>query len=215
MDFFKFLFSKIFFKNLIAAIIILVVIIFALNLYLDSYTHHNEYHLVPDLTNKSYEEAKKILEKRKMKIVIIDTVDYNPKFKKFAIVEQNPRNNDKVKVGRKIYVKLNNNKYALVSFPDIIGKSRRQALSLIKSSGLKVGKITTRPYFAEIVLKAYLKRDTLKHGSKVPKNSVINLIIGDGKRAVEEEENNGQKDTGESQQPDENIQKTINNVIGN
>ncbi len=197
-----------------AAIILLVFIVSGLNLYLDSYTHHNEYHLVPDLTDKSYEEAKKILEARKMNIKIIDTVDYNPAFKKFAIVEQNPKKDDKVKVGRKIYVKLNSDKYALVSFPGIIGKSKRQALSLIKASGLKVGKITTQPYFAEIVLKAYYNHDTLKHGSKVPKNSVIDLIIGDGKRGVDENEGNGQNDTGEII-PDADIQKTVNDVIGN
>ncbi len=215
MDFFKFLISKTFLKNLIAAVILLVLIVFGLNIYLGSYTHHNEYHLVPDLTNKSFEQAKKILEDRKMKIEIIDTVDYNPKFKKYAVVEQNPRKDDKVKVGRKIYVKINNNKFAQVSFPHVIGKSRRQALSLIKASGLKVGKITTRPYFAEIVLKAFHKKDTLKNGSKIPKNSVIDLIIGDGKRAVDEEENNEQNEGTQSQQPDADIQKTINDVIGN
>lgn len=221
MDFFKFLISKTLLINIIAAIILLVLIVLGLNLYLNSYTNHNEYHLVPDLTNKSFEKAKKILESRKMQIEIIDTVDYNPKFKKYAVVEQNPKKGDKVKVGRKIYVKLNNNKYAKISLPHIIGKSRRQALSLIKASGLKVGEITTQPYFAEIVLKAYHNQDTLENGDKIPKNSVIDLVIGDGKRAVDEDENNNEEeiennnDDSPLQQPDADIQKTINDVIGN
>ncbi len=214
MDLLKFLTSKIFLKNLVAAIILLLLIVFGLKLYLDSYTHHNDYHLVPDLTNKSYEQAKKILEDRQMQIVIIDTVDYNPKYKKYAIVEQNPRKNDKVKVGRKIYVKINNNAFAKVSFPAIVGKSRRQALSLLKASGLKVGKITTQPYFAEIVLKAIHQKDTLKTGSKIPKNSVINLIIGDGKRAVDEEQNDNQSESSDTQKPDAKIQKTLDDVLG-
>ena len=215
MNFLKFLISKTFLLNLVAAILLVVLIIFGLNIYLDSYTNHNDYHRVPNLINKSYKKAKKILEARNMQIEIIDTVDYNPKYKKYAVVEQNPRKNDKVKVGRKIYVKLNNNKYAKISFPEVIGKSRRQALSLIKASGLRVGKVTTRPYFAEIVLKAFHKKDTLSNGDKIPKNSVIDLIIGDGKRAVDENENNEQNDAGGSQQPDADIQKTINDVIGN
>ena len=215
MDFLKFLMSKTFLKNLIAAIILLVLIVFGLKIYLNSYTNHNDYHLVPDLTNKSYEQAKKILEDRQMQIVVIDTVDYNPKYKKYAIVEQNPRKNDKVKVGRKIYVKINNNAYAKISFPEIIGKSRRQAMSLIKASGLRVGKITTQPYFAEIVLKAIHQKDTLKNGSKIPKNSVINLIIGDGKRAVDEGNQQNESDSSDTHKPDAEIQKTLDDVLGN
>jgi len=211
MDFLRFLISKTFLKNLIAAFIIAVIMVFGLKIYLSNYTNHNEYHLVPDLAGKSFEQAKKILEDRKMHIVIIDTVDYNPKFDKYAIVEQTPRKNDQVKVRRKIYVKINNNAYAKVSLPKILGKTKRQALSLLKATGLKPGKITTRPYFAEIVLKVIHQKDTLKTGQKIPKNSVIDLIIGDGKKAVDQTDNN----TDNSQIPDPNIQKTLENVLGN
>ena len=213
MDFFKFLFSKTFLKNLLAAFILILLLVFGLKIYLNLYTHHNEYHLVPDLTGKSFEEARRILHDRKMNIVIIDTVDYNPKFPKYAIVEQNPHKNDKVKVGRKIYVKLNNDAYAKVSLPHIIGKTKRQAVSLIKASGLKVGKITTKPYFAEVVLYALHQKDTLHNGSKIAKTSQIDLIIGDGKRPVDETEATDNPTTGK--QVDENIQKALNNVLGN
>jgi beta-lactam-binding protein with PASTA domain len=210
MNFFKFLLSKTFLKNVIAAVVLITVIIFGLKLYLNVYTHHNEYHLVPDLSKKSFEEAKKILESRKMNIVIVDTVEYNPKFPKYSVVEQNPRKDDKVKVGRKIYVKLNNSAFAKVSFPDILGKTKRQAVALLKASGLKPGKITRKPYFAEVVLFAIYQKDTLKPGNKIPKTSVVNLIIGDGKRPVDAD-----KPETEHQSPDTDIQNTLNNVIGN
>ena len=214
MNFFKFLISKTLLKNLIAAIILLFLIIFGLKIYLNRYTHHNEYHLVPDLTNKSYEAAKKILKDRQMEIVIIDTVDYNPKYDKYAIVEQNPHKDDQVKVGRKIYVKINNNAYSKVSFPAIVGKSKRQALSLIKAAGLKVGKISYKPYFAEIILKAIHQKDSLKTGFKIPKNSVINLIIGDGKRSVEDDFK-ADSPKNKTEKPSADIQKTLDNVLGN
>ena len=215
MDLFKFLFSKIFLKNILTAIILLAIIIFGLKLYLNNYTHHNDYHMVPDLTNKSFEEAKKILHDREMNIVIIDTVDYNPEYHKYAIIDQNPHNNDKVKVGRKIYVKINNNAYAKVSFPAVIGKSKRQAISLLKSAGFKVGKISTQPYFAEIILGAKHKNTKLKTGSKIPKNSVIDITIGDGKRSVDNGNNDENDSNNDSQTPDASIQKTLNDVIGN
>jgi beta-lactam-binding protein with PASTA domain len=212
MNFLKFLISKTFLKNLIAAVILIAVIIFGLKLYLNLYTHHNEYHLVPDLRKKSFEEAKKILEERKMNIVIVDTVEYNPKYPKYSVVEQNPRKDDKVKVGRKIYVKLNNSAFAKVSFPDILGKTKRQAIALLKASGLQPGKISRKPYFAEVVLYAIHQKDTLKAGQKIPKTSVVNLIIGDGKRPGD----TGESGSGENNDsPDNFIQNTLDNVIGN
>ena len=212
MDFLKFLISKTFLKHFALALFIIIALIFGLKLYLGVYTHHNEYHIVPELTGKSYEKAKKILEDRKMNIEIIDTVEYNPKYPKYAIVEQNPRKDDKVKVGRKIYVKINSNAYADVSLPEIVGKTRRQAISLLKASGLQPGKITEKPYFAEVVLHAMYLGDTLQNGNKVPKTSKIDLIIGDGKRPVDAPENEPDNN---SQQPDETIQNTLNNVLGN
>jgi len=213
MDFLKFLISKTFLKNLLLAFLLIILIIFGLKIYLGTYTHHNEYHVVPELTGKSFEEAQKILQERKMNIVIMDTVDYNPKFPKYAIVEQNPHKDDKVKVGRKIYVKINNGKYADVRLPKIIGKTKRQAISLIKASGLQIGKISTKPYFAEVVLYAIYHNDTLKNGNKIPKTSKINLIIGDGKRSVDDLEDNNEQ-TNTPPQADKNIQNALNNVLG-
>ena len=212
MDFIKFLISKSFLKNALVAIVLLLVMVFGLKIYLGSYTNHGEYHLVPDLQKKSFDEAKKILTERKMNIVVIDTMEYNPKYPAFSIVEQNPHKNDKVKVGRKIYVKLNSGKYAKVSLPDIFGKTKRQALTLLKSSGFVPGKISTKPYFAEIVLYAMHQNDTLKKTSKIPKTATIDLIIGDGNRPVPSGDEEEGEDTGKV---DKNIQNTLDNVLGN
>ena len=214
MEFIKFLKSKIFLKNLLAAIILTFFIIFGLNLYLDNYTHHNDYHLVPQLKGKSVEEATSILNDRKMKLVIIDTMEYNPDYPKFSVVEQNPHQGDKVKLGRKIYVKINSGKYSQIPFPNILGKTQRQAQSILSATGLKIGKISKRPYFAEVVLRAIHKKDTLKPGMKIPKNSKINLIIGDGKAPVENT-NEVPDNTNVNNQTDNQIQNTIDNVLGN
>ncbi len=215
MDFFKFLISKTFLKNLIAAIILTFLLVFALKLYLNSYTNHNDYHLVPELKGKSIEQANKILKDRKMKMVIIDTLEYNPDYPKFSVVEQEPRKGDKVKLGRKIYVKINNGAYSNISFPNILGKTERQAKTLLKTSGLRIGKITKRPYFAEIVLKAIHQKDTLKAGMPIPKTSKIDLIIGDGKTSVEGSNNDESSDNGNEGEKDKQVEKVLNNVLGN
>ncbi len=215
MDFFKFLISKTFLKNLIAAIILTFLLVFALKLYLNSYTNHNDYHLVPELKGKSIEQANKILKDRKMKMVIIDTLEYNPDYPKFSVVEQEPRKGDKVKLGRKIYVKINNGAYSNISFPNILGKTERQAKTLLKTSGLRIGKITKRPYFAEIVLKAIHQKDTLKAGMPIPKTSKIDLIIGDGKTSVEGSNNDESSNNGNEGEKDKQVEKVLNNVLGN
>lgn len=198
---------------MLAAIILTIIIVLGFKLYLNFYTHHNEYHIVPDLSKKSFSEAKQILEKRKMRIQVIDTIAYDPKFPKYSIVAQDPHKNDKVKVGRKIYVKINSGTYNNISLPNILGKTERQAKSLLRASGFNIGKITTHPYFAEVVLYAIHQKDTLKSGSKLPKTSKIDLIIGDGKRPIDSEET-PQNESG-AEKVDKNIQNTLNNVIGN
>ncbi len=213
MDFFKFLISKTFLKNLIAAIILTIVIIFGLDFYLDSYTNHNDYHLVPELKGKKVEEVEKILKDRKMQLIIIDTLEYNPDYPKFSVVEQDPRRGDKVKIGRKIYVKINSGKYSNIKFPNILGKTERQAKTILITTGFRIGKVTKRPYFAEVVLKAIHKKDTLKAGMLVPKNSKINLVVGDGKTSIDS--GNDNSDNQEDNNTDNQVEKVLNDVLGN
>ncbi len=211
MDFLRFLVSKTFFKNLLAAIFLTVLFVFGLQFYLDSYTNHNDYHLVPELKGKKIEEAEGVLKKRGMNLVVIDTVDYNPGYPRYSIIEQDPRKGDKVKLGRKIYVKINSGGYSKVPFPNILGKTERQAKTILKTTGFKIGKITKKPYFAEVVLTALHKKDTLKAGMPVPKNTSVHLIVGDGKTSVESTTNEGTDDSS----ADNNIEEILNDVLGN
>ncbi len=213
MDFIHFIFSKTFLKHLLAAVILTVLLVLGLQYYLDSYTNHEEYHLVPELKGKKIEEAERLLQERDMKLRVIDTVDYNPDFPKYSIIEQNPREGDKVKLGRKIYVKINSGGFSKVPFPNIVGKTERQAKTILKTTGFKLGKIIKKPYFAEVVLYALHKKDTLKPGMPIPKNTTINLIVGDGKTSVESSENDSENTT--DNQSNNNVEEILNNVLGN
>lgn len=213
MDLIRFIFSKVFLKNLLIAVLLTVLLIFGLQFYLDSYTNHNDYHLVPELKGKKINEAERVLQDRGMKLSVIDTVDYNPDYPKYSIIEQDPRKGDKVKLGRKIYVKINSGGYSKVPFPKITGKTERQAKTILKTTGFKVGKITKRPYFAEVVLYAFHKKDTLKPGMPVPKNTTINLIIGDGKTSVESSGDSSEDATENNR--NNKVEEILNNVLGN
>ena len=179
-DFFLYLVSKTLWKNLAIMLILSILILVGIYFWLLSYTHHDEALTVPDFYGLPYKKAKKIAKKNRMELVILDTLEYDPDLPKFAIREQTPRKGDKVKSGRKIYVKINAARYRDVELPKLRGITLRQAKATLHALGLKTGKITKKPYFAEVVLDVIHGRDTLRRGDKLPRNSVVDIVVGSG-----------------------------------
>ena len=187
MKIIQFLKSGAFFKQLILALIIVGVLVFLLINFLDFRTRHGEEIDVPDLTKMKIEIAEQKLEELGLEALILDTVDYNPNFPAFSIVEQDPEVGDKVKDGRKVYVKVNAGGYAMITMPDIEEKTYRQIQATFRAIGIKEGEVRYEPNLAkDLVLSVKLKGKTLKKGDKVLKNSVVDLILGDGKRTFAE-----------------------------
>jgi beta-lactam-binding protein with PASTA domain len=149
---------------------------------MSSTTNHDVFTEVPNLQGKKLEITKSLLEERNLSLGDIEYKDYNPKFPKEAIVEQNPKAGSKVKTGRKVYLSINKSEYRLVRIPDLENKTKRQAVSTLSDIGFKIGKITYRPYFAkDAVLELTHKGKKLSKDDKLPYTSVIDLVLGDGK----------------------------------
>jgi beta-lactam-binding protein with PASTA domain len=109
-------------------------------------------------------------------------VDFRPEFPKLTIVEQEPRAGAKVKEGRKIYIKINAEKFTMVPVPDLVEKTYRQAVPTLEAVGLHEGVVTYRPYLGkDMVLEMSMNGKKLKAGDKVLKSSKIDLVLGDGK----------------------------------
>jgi beta-lactam-binding protein with PASTA domain len=180
MSWIKFFFSKVFWKNIFIMLIVTGLGLVGLYFYLLRYTQHGKTYPVPEVYGLKPGEAEKILKKNKMRMVIIDTLDYDPDLPKFAIREQNPKAKTFVKEGRKIYVKLNAGAYRKVKLPKLRGLTLRQAKATLQSMGLIVGKVKEEPYFAEVVLDVLKGKDTLRAGEELPVKTVINLIVGSG-----------------------------------
>jgi len=183
--FFLYLFSKQFWKNLFIMAVLSILIVGGLYIWLLRYTRHGESVTVPDFYGLRYKKARALAKKHHMELVIIDTLNYDPDLPAYAIREQMPRAGDAVKTGRKIYVKVNAAHYRTVEIPKLRGITLRQAKSTLEAMGLKVGKITTKPYFAEVVLDVLHDGDTLRRGDKLPQNSVVELVVGSGKEEFE------------------------------
>lgn len=182
MGIFKFLFSKTFVLQLIIAVVLFGLLSFGLLKYLDYTTNHGETIKVPELKKMSIDKAKSILTDKKLNLFLLDTVQYRPEMPDFSIVEQDPTAESEVKLGRKIYVKVNAGGYSDVTLPEFKDKTYRQLLANILSLGLKEGKITYKPHFAKDIIIALKKEGkTLEMGDKVQKNSTIDFVLGDGK----------------------------------
>uniref|UniRef100_UPI00404A3F5A PASTA domain-containing protein n=1 Tax=Flavobacterium sp. TaxID=239 RepID=UPI00404A3F5A len=187
MSFFQFLKSKTFLIQIAIALVIVFVIVYSLLFWLDSTTNHGEEITVPELNSLSIEEAAQKLEAVNLQYEIIDTLHYNPDYPKYGVMAQEPVANYKVKSGRTIYLKVNASDYQIVSVPDLVQKTLRQAEPTLQAIGLVVGEITYEPYLAkDMVLEMKYKGKTINPGDKLPKTAAIDLTLGDGSIAFDE-----------------------------
>jgi beta-lactam-binding protein with PASTA domain len=178
----KYLTSRVFFAQVLAAMTIVAIISYLFFHWITYTTHHGQEITVPDLSKLSAEQAEEKLDALDLDYIILDTVDFRPEFPKLTIVEQEPKAGSKVKEGRKIYIKINASKYTMVSLPDLVEKTYRQAVPTLEAVGLLEGTITYKPYLGkDMVLEMRMNGKKLKAGDKVLKSSKIDLVLGDGK----------------------------------
>jgi beta-lactam-binding protein with PASTA domain len=171
--FFKFLTSRIFWLNMLLALLVLVLLGFGTNVLLDNYTRHAESEEVPDLRGISYLKAKEILNEKKLRYQVVDSVFF-AELPKMSVTEQIPAAGSKVKEDRVIYLTINSANPPLVKVPDLKDQSLRSAQSLLESMGLRVGKITEKPDIAnDVVLK-----QGLAAGTTVAKGTEVPLTVG-------------------------------------
>lgn len=200
MRFIDFIFSKIFFKHLLLAIVAANIIFWGSLFFLNFYTRHGEAIPVPDLHGMSIEQALKKLQENNMLGIITDSVFLTDK-PKGTIIDQNPPISFKVKNGRKVFLTINAFYPERVQIPNMVGVSLRQAKAMLETYGLKIGKLRYVPDIAkDNVLEQKYKGKKIAEGTLVEKGSLIDFVLGKGD--IEEE-----SDTTQTQkiEPDEEI----------
>ncbi|CAM1348507.1 PASTA domain-containing protein [Tenacibaculum crassostreae] len=179
---FQFIKSKTFLKQIGIAIVSILVFVFVLQWWLGVTTNHNQKIQVPNLHKMSLAEVEQKLTDLNLDFVVIDSANYNPDYPKKSIIEQDPEAGDFVKEKRKIYVTLNPSKYRDVQIPDLNGRTRRQATTHLRSIGFKVGDNVTwvADIGKDVVRGLKYKGQKIEPGTKLPKQTTIDLILGDG-----------------------------------
>ncbi len=183
MSIFQFIKSKTFFKQAGIAIVGLVVFVFVLQWWFGFTTNHDQKIQVPDLQKMELSEVEKTLKALDLRFEVIDSASYNPSYPNRSVIEQNPEVGDFVKENRKIYLTINPSKYRDIAVPDLNGRTKRQAVTHLLSIGFKVGKFSyVRDIGKDVVRGMRFNNRRIRSGNKLPKNSTIDLILGDGKQ---------------------------------
>lgn len=184
MSLLNFVKSKTFLKQLGYAVIGLLVFIFLLMQWLKISTNHSQKIQVPDLSKLTISEVKTKLDELDLEFKILDSTNYNPTYPPLSVIEQDPETGNFVKENRKIYLKINRATYQDIQLPNILKKSRRNAETVLKAVGFRIGKNPKYvPDIAKDVVRGLYHNGKVVHaGSKLPKNSVIDLKLGDGKK---------------------------------
>ena len=178
-DFFSFKNNKAFWLNLIAMPIVVIAVIFGVLHWLDTYTHHGESIIVPNVNGLPWEKAESELNKKNLKVEIVDS-NYVKGIPAGAILEQKPQGGAKVKMGRSIYLTINTGEVPKVTIPDIIDNSSfRQAEARLRALGFKL----TEPEYIEgekgWIYGVKYNGKELVSGEKIPREAVLTLCVGD------------------------------------
>ena len=178
-DFFSFKNNKAFWLNLIAMPIVVIAVILGVLHWLDTYTHHGESIIVPNVNGLPWTEAENELNKKSLNVEIVDS-NYVKGMIAGAVLEQKPVGGAKVKIGRTIYLTINTGEVPKVTIPDIIDNSSyRQAEARLRALGFKL----TEPEYIEgekdWIYGVKYNGKELTPGEKIPREAVLTLCVGD------------------------------------
>jgi len=145
-------------------------------------TDHGDYVKVPELKGKTLDSVAIELDKLDLKYIVLDSGNYNPNYKIFSVLDQQPKFDSKVKEGRKIYLTINSSDFKMLEVPNVIRTTIRQARKSLESLGFIIGEIE---YIDDIgkdeVISFSYQGKQLKPGDTLRKTSVIDFKLGNGK----------------------------------
>lgn len=171
----------------IALMILIVIGICYFYIYLPNATCHNCSITVPDLAGMKYDELESFLSNHELRFEVEDSV-YHEDYPPLTVLRQFPKAGSIVKPNRIIYVSINPVMPPMVPMPDLANPnnttSRIGAEAILRSNGLKRGRILQRPHVdLNLVLEIRYQGKKIEPGTRIPKGSVIDLVVGDGNGA--------------------------------
>jgi len=174
---FKFFYSKKFLINLAIALLIVVLFVWGIFKFIDSYTNHGETISVPSLEGMNIEEVKSTLTEKGLRYVILDSI-FIEKAEKGVVLEQNPLPDNLVKENRTIYITTTKVIPPKIKMPDVTSMSQRLAVAKLESYGLKVDIKYIPSEHVNSVVMQQMKGKEIKGGVLIDLGSKITLSVG-------------------------------------
>ena len=177
---FRFITKQPFWVNLLAAIALVVGLLFLVLWMLGFITRHGQYERVPSVIGKPSAEAIRQLEDKGFTVEIQDSIwlESEPVG---AVLKQLPAGEDMVKAKRTIYLTINRSQPPMVDMPNLVGLSFRNAELYIKQMGLRLGDTTRQPDIAkDAVLQQLYNGQPIRPGTKIYQGSTVSFVLGSG-----------------------------------
>lgn len=169
---------------LIAGGSLMLIMILYFYAYLPAVTNHHESITVPEIVGKNFNELEEFIGKRDLRYEVSDS-SYSDDHPPLTVLKQYPEAGAKVKENRVIYVSINRLTPPTVPVPNLIDGSLINADAVLRSNELKRGRIElVRGPYLQFVQGMKYKGQPIEPGTRVPKGSVIDLVVMDGGRAV-------------------------------
>lgn len=166
------------FKNLLWAVIFLVVLAIAVSIGLRIVTRHGQTVTVPDFTSLTVAEAEQLAADEHVGVKVVDSV-FVRRLSGGVIYRQQPKAGSTVKKGRSIFLTINSKVPRKVVMPNLLGYSVSEARSSLRNRGLAIGRLNyVRDIATNSVLGQSLNGVELKAGDLVVSGSPIDLKVG-------------------------------------
>lgn len=177
---FKFLTTRPLWVNILAAIFIVIILVFILVQSLESITHHGQSLKIPDVKGRTIDEATSLLERQGFEVMVQDSVYYDS-IPGLTVVKQFPDPDATVKVNRTVYLTINRSIPPTIEMPNLVGMSFRNAELQLKARGLRLGDTSYKPDIAKnAVLEQIIDGESIKPGSKIKMGTTVSLVLGAG-----------------------------------
>ncbi len=180
--------NKVFFRNLVLLLGVLLIGFLILYFGLRMYTGHGESSATPDLTGLTIEQAEKLLKGKSFEYKVVDSSYYFPDKPPLYILSQSPEAKMQVKSNRTIYLTVNKVIPTEVTLPrDMIwGIDLKLSERILKQKGIYV-KIKDEVFDmanteGQILEVFYNSKKLSKDKSiQLPKGATLNVIVSKGR----------------------------------
>ncbi|MEL6694650.1 MAG: PASTA domain-containing protein [Bacteroidota bacterium] len=180
----RYFISREFFLTLLGLILGGVLLYMAIFFWiLPAYTRHGDGILVPDVGEIPYTEAVQLLEREGLRPAEKPDSIYVDNLPPGVVIKQYPVPYSRVKPKRTIALTINKFEPPMVQMPEVVDHTLYQAKVRLENWSLGIGRVMQRPDFAKnAVLEVRYKGNSIKPGTKIPRGSKVDLIVGSGKK---------------------------------